>query len=169
MRGLAKSGARSFGAAEGQALVPVVIALPVLLLAAALVLNTGRLLRQKLLLQSAVDAAALAALGAYDRRAEEPCRIRINENEARSLARRYLAFNMPGDGSRIRLLELAVGGDGSQATVTVTAEAEVALPFPASLNGGPVILRSTAWASRSEAGCAGEPAYPAARPSTLNP
>lgn len=136
---------------RGQSLALFALALPALLVAAGLVLNTGLALRQKLVLQGAVDAAALAAAGAYDRREWEECRVFIDEGLAYSLAGDYLRRNMAD--ARLELVTTDNDPGGARAAVSVTGAADVPVSMPRLFGTGRVTVRSTTRTVRTNAEC----------------
>lgn len=139
------------GGERGQAAGLAVLALPALLMVAAVVLDTGLAVGRKLALQGAVDAAALAAADAYDRTRWQACQVWIDEGSAASLAAGYLARNLPG----ARLVQVAVENapDGSRSTVTVRGAYDVRLILPRVLGLGRVTVESTTRTTRTNAGC----------------
>lgn len=84
---------------DGSALVLTLLMIPTLLVLVGLVLDGAIYVRQQVALESAVDAAALAATDAYDREIwDSEQRVVIDESAARDLAQEYLGKNMPAAG-----------------------------------------------------------------------
>lgn len=108
---------------EKGAVYPLAVFLiPVLLIMAGLLIDGGMAVYQHTKLTSAVDAAALASLDAYDRDVwEENQEVVINPNDARRFANMYLTTNM----SDATLTSVQV----DNTSVTVRAEATATLFF----------------------------------------
>ncbi len=138
---------------QGQSSVLLVLALPALLLMAALMLNTGLGILQKLVLRGAVDAAARAAADAYDRGRWNYCQVLIEKDRAALLADEYLKRNMP----QARLVSIEVSNDprGSRATVTVTGAVDVPVLMPGLIGhpGNRMTIRSKTATTRTASGC----------------
>lgn len=99
-----------------------VFIIPVLLVMAGLLIDGGMAVYQHTRLTSAVDAAAIATLDAYDRGDwEDNEEIVIKLTDARRLANEYLRTNM--DEATIKSVQV------DEAEVTVEAEATVHLFF----------------------------------------
>jgi len=81
---------------EGWVVSWFVVTAPLLLVFLGLVLDGGVLLLRSQMLDAASDAAALAATEAWDRDYwKQNGKVRIDQSGAESLARQYLARNMP--------------------------------------------------------------------------
>ena len=111
----------------------VVLALPVIVMFMGLVLDFGLYMLRSQMLDAATDAAALAATEAWDRDYWMwHGKVRIDPAQATSLARGYLAKNMPSS----RLVQVTVSPANR---VNVRTETEV--PF--------FFLRIIGWTERT--------------------
>lgn len=106
---------------EKGAVYPLALFLiPVFLLMAGLIVDVGMGIYQQTKLTSAVDAAAIGSLDAYDRfEWEENGVVVIDQSSAYSLANQYLTLNMPE--ASIQSFQV----DGTQVTIKARAEAAV--------------------------------------------
>jgi Flp pilus assembly protein TadG len=106
---------------EAGAVYPLALFLiPVFLLMAGLIVDTGMGIYQHTKLTSAVDAAAIGSLDAYDRDEwEENKNIVIDHADALRLATMYLTTNMPD--ATIESIQV----DGDRVTVKARATAQV--------------------------------------------
>lgn len=117
----------------GFALVWMVLSLPALVAFLGLVLDGGILFLRSQQLDSATDAASLAATDAWDRHEWMwNGRVRIDPDHAKRLALDYLAKNMPG----ARLMEFQVRAD-----TEVYVRTETTVPF--------FFLRIFGWTERT--------------------
>ena len=106
---------------ETGAVYPLALFLiPVLIVLAGLIIDIGMGVYQHTKLTSAVDAAAIATLDAYDREKwEEDEIIEIDPSRARGLAASYLSRNMPN--ATIKLIQV----DDTEVTVEAEATAQL--------------------------------------------
>lgn len=110
---------------RGVSVVFVMVAMPVVIAMAGLVIDGGILMMTKLQLDNAVDAASLAATQGYDQEIwENEGQVVILQSDAEILARQYLTANMPR--STLRSVEV---NPNSPNHVKVTAEAKAPVFF----------------------------------------
>ncbi|EZH65394.1 hypothetical protein DH09_17350 [Bacillaceae bacterium JMAK1] len=107
-----------------------------------LLIDGGMTIYHHTKLSSAVDAATVATLDAYDRELwEESGEISLNDNEVRAIATRYLTQNM--EEASIRNLTI----DASRNRVTLEASATAPLFFMAMFNQYETEVQASASAS----------------------
>lgn len=106
---------------EGWAVAWFIVTAPLLLAFLGLILDGGILLLRSQMLDAATDSAALAATDAWDRDYWKwQGKVRIDPGAAESLARQYLARNMPA----ARVVQVSVSP-----TSRVNVRTQTTVPF----------------------------------------